>query len=97
MSLDNLIQTQVEEALQPVLAELNVYIEKFSKLESYKNVQIGAAEAARLLGRSVRMIHIYVDEGELKPINPKEKCKKFTLEEIDRFMSKSLVQRRKDI
>jgi hypothetical protein len=95
MSLDNLIQSQVQEALAPILAELSEFIEKFSKAEAYKKVQVSSAEAARLLKRSVKMIHIYVEEGELKPINMNEKCKKFTLEEIERFKTKTLSLKRR--
>ncbi|MCF6776731.1 hypothetical protein L3V83_09130 [Thiotrichales bacterium 19X7-9] len=91
-----MIKVQVEDALQPIMAELNFYIDKLSKTDVYKDVQVGAAEAARLLNRSVAMIHIYVDEGQLIPVDPHEKCKKFTLEEIDRFRSESTMQRRKD-
>ncbi|WP_395947504.1 hypothetical protein [Caedibacter taeniospiralis] len=94
MSFDKLIYAQVQEALQPVMTDLRLYVETFAKVTEYKEVRVGAAEAARLLGRSVRMIHIYVDEGVLKPVDPHEKCKHFTLEEIDRFKSKTLAQRR---
>lgn len=85
MSFDKLIYAQVQEALQPVLSQLHQYIDKFSKAESYQDIQIPTSEVARILDRTPVMIHNYVESGMLKPINPEEKHKKFTIAEVERF------------
>ncbi|MCF6766482.1 hypothetical protein L3V82_11920 [Thiotrichales bacterium 19S3-7] len=94
MSLDNLIQSQVQEALEPVLTKLHVYVEMFSKSEAYKSIRITSAEAARLLSKTPETIHNYVEQGRLIPVDPASRYKSFTLEELERFKN-DILHRRK--
>ena len=92
MSFDKLIYAQVQEALQPVLSQLNQYIDKFSKAESYQDIQVPTSEVARMLNRTPVMIHNYVENGLLKPVNLEEKHKKFTIAEVERFKRERMLR-----